>query len=118
MTYWHIGKVINDEVLDGQRAHYAEEIVVTPSRQLAAKYGRGFGKSYLHRMMQFAQVFPDERKVVTLSPQLSWSHFLALLPVRSDAAREFCIEQTFSSHLSVYYHGRGVAQQKVGGGHW
>lgn len=29
-------------------------------------------------MMQFADLFPDEQIVVTLSRQLSWSHFLIL----------------------------------------
>ena len=34
MMYWHIGKLINDEVLQNKRAEYGKEIVVTLSRQL------------------------------------------------------------------------------------
>ena len=34
MMYWHIGKLINDEILQNKRAEYGKEIVVTLSRQL------------------------------------------------------------------------------------
>jgi hypothetical protein len=33
------------------------------------------------RMMKFAEAFPDEEIVATLSQQLSWSHFRELLPL-------------------------------------
>jgi hypothetical protein len=33
-------------------------------------------------MVQFAQVFPEEAIVATLSRQLSWSHFRELLPLK------------------------------------
>jgi hypothetical protein len=50
---------------------YGEQIVVTASRQLVALYGRGYSEKNLRRMVQFAEVFPDEEIVVTLSRQLS-----------------------------------------------
>lgn len=98
---WHIGRRIDREVLGNKRATYAEEIVVTLSHQLTAQYGRGFDRPNLHRMVKFSQVFPDPEFVVTLSPQLSWSHFLALLPVWSEKARQFYIDQAISARLSV-----------------
>jgi uncharacterized protein DUF1016 len=58
-----------------ERATYGEQIVATLSRQLVADFGRGFEKKNLHRMMQFAEAFPDEAIVATLWRQLSWSHF-------------------------------------------
>lgn len=33
-------------------------------------------------MIQFAEVFPDEKIVVSLIRELSWTHFLALLPLK------------------------------------
>ena len=35
-------------------------------------------------MIQFYQEFPDREKVATLSQQLTWSHFVELLPIEDD----------------------------------
>ena len=40
-------------------------------------------------MMQFADQFSDFEIVVTLSRQLSWSHFIALIPLKSIEAKLF-----------------------------
>ncbi len=69
--YWKIGNRINAEVLQNKRAEYGNQIVVTVSRQLVESYGNGFTEKNMHRMMQFAEVFPDEQIVATLSRQLS-----------------------------------------------
>ena len=53
------------------RASYGDAIVVTLSRQLRADYGRGFAEKNLRRMVQFAEVFPEEEAVVALMRQLS-----------------------------------------------
>ena len=37
-------------------------------------------------MVQFAATFPDEPIVATLSRQLSWSHFVLLLPLKDPTA--------------------------------
>ena len=80
MTYWSIGKRINNEILDNQRAEYGKQIVVSVARQLSNEYGRSFEEKNLRRMMQFAQVFNDEQIVATLWRQLTWSHFKLLIP--------------------------------------
>ncbi len=68
---WHMGKRLASEHLQGGRAAYGKEILVTVSRELTAEYGRGFSYAELARMIQFADAFPDEAIVVTLSQQLS-----------------------------------------------
>ena len=101
LMYWHIGQRIGTEVLAGQRAGYGEGIVVTLSRQLVADYGRGFDEKNLRRMVQFAELFPGQDIVVTLSRQLSWSHFLALLPVKDPLARDFYAQMCSIERWSV-----------------
>ena len=64
---WHLGRRISSETLQGSRAAYGKQILVTVSRTLMAEYGRGFSYHELVRMVQFAQRFPDEAIVVTLS---------------------------------------------------
>lgn len=81
MLYWRIGARIRREILKSQRAEYGEEILPTLSAKLTPDYGEGFGKRNLLRMIKFAGAFTDERIVSTLSTQLSWSHFLEIIPI-------------------------------------
>jgi predicted nuclease of restriction endonuclease-like (RecB) superfamily len=92
MLYWHVGQRIHKEVLKEQRAEYGEEILPTLSQQLVREYGKGFNVSALTRMVKFAEVFPDENIVVTLSQQLSWSHFIEILPLKQPLEREYYAE--------------------------
>ena len=92
MMYWHIGERINREVLDNQRAEYGKAIVAQVARQLQDKYGRkGFDVKSIRRMMQFASLFADEQIVAQAARQLSWSHFMEVLPFKDDLQREFYI---------------------------
>jgi len=102
MMYWHIGERINREVLDNQRAEYGKQIVATVSRQLQTEFDiRGLDEKNVRRMMQFAQEFPDEQIVVTASRQLSWSHFVEILPLKDDLQREFYLTFAASERWSV-----------------
>jgi hypothetical protein len=83
MVYWQVGKRINEDVLYNQRAEYGKQIVPTVSAQLEKQYGRQFTEKNLRRMMRFAEVFHDFEIVAPLVRQLSWSHFLLLLPIKS-----------------------------------
>ncbi len=83
LLFWHIGKRINDEILKNERAEYGQQIVLTVSTQLELKYGRNFSEKNLRRMIQFAIEFSDFEIVVPLARQLSWSHFLILIPLKS-----------------------------------
>jgi len=86
LMYWEVGQYIGSMVLDGDRAGYGKRIVVTLSRQLEAQYGNSFEVKNLRRMIQFAKRFSDIEIVVPLARQLSWSHFITLLPLKSDDA--------------------------------
>ena len=63
-------------------------------------------------MMQFAKQFTNEQIVVTLSRQLSWSHFLALLPLKSIEAKQFYAQKITDEGWGVH-HTRKQIQQKV-----
>jgi len=101
MLYWHIGKRIRREVLKNERAEYGEQIVSTLSAQLVRDYGQGFGLRSLRRMIQFAEAFPDEPIVATLSQHLSWSHFVEILPLKKPLEREFYAERCRIERWSV-----------------
>ncbi|MDP3443200.1 MAG: PDDEXK nuclease domain-containing protein [Ignavibacteria bacterium] len=101
MLFWQVGKRILTHTLSHKRADYGKEIVVTLSRQLSERFGKSYEEKNLRRMIQFAGEFYDFEKVVTLSQQLSWSHFLALLPVKETNAREFYCLKAAESGWSV-----------------
>ena len=86
LMYWEVGRYIDAAVLKGVRGEYGKRIVVTLAQQLHEKYGSCFDYANVRRMMQFAARFPDSDIVVPLAQQLSWSHFIALLPLKSDEA--------------------------------
>ncbi len=92
LLYWHIGRRLHTDLLHEERADYGKQIVATVSAQLTQRYGRGFGKRNLHRMIRFGTIFPEEKIVTTLSAQLGWSHFCELLLVKEPLARDFYAE--------------------------
>lgn len=101
VLFWHIGKRILTHVLQNKRAEYGKQIVVMVSRYLVAKFGRNYEEKNLRRMIQFAEKYSDLENVVTLSRHLSWSHFLALIPLKDPKARDFYGELTYENLIGV-----------------
>ena len=98
MVYWNIGKRINDDILNNQRAEYGKKILKTLSEKLVYDYGNSFSEKNLRRMLQFNEVFPEQKIVVSLIRQLTWTHFIALIPIKDQIQRDFyaqmcCIEK-------------------------
>jgi len=92
LLYWHLGqRIVREKLVEG-RAAYGKRILAALSQQLVGEFGDGYSYSALTRMARFAELFPVEAIVVTLSQQLSWSHFLTLLPIKAPLAREFYAE--------------------------
>lgn len=77
-------------------------------------------------MRKFSRQFPDPAIVATLSKRLSWSHFVVLLPLRSDSARNFYADHAAADRLTVRelqraigrkaYERREIADSQVGPG--
>jgi predicted nuclease of restriction endonuclease-like (RecB) superfamily len=101
VLYWKVGERIRRTVLGSGRAGYGERILATLSQELVAEFGRGFEATNLSRMVKFAEAFPDEEMVATLSQQLSWSHFRELLPLDRPLQREFYAEMSRVEGWSV-----------------
>jgi len=89
LMYWEIGQYVGSVLLGGERAAYGKRIVAELAQQLVSKYGSAFDDHNLRRMMRFAQKFTDIQIVTELASQLTWSHFIELLPLGSDEARMF-----------------------------
>jgi predicted nuclease of restriction endonuclease-like (RecB) superfamily len=101
LLYWQIGDRIRREVLREQRAEYGKKIVAALGKQLEREFGRGFGDKNLRRMIQFAEVFSDREIVVSLIRQLTWTHFIALIPLDKPMQRNFYAEMCRVERWSV-----------------
>jgi hypothetical protein len=118
-TYWRIGKrIFEQEQRGGERAGYGERIVEQLARDLSARFGRGFSRSNVFQMRQFylaywarvqtpSGLFGEAGIVQTLSGQfdlpfpLSWSHYVRLLTVADDAARDYYEHEALRGGWSV-----------------
>jgi predicted nuclease of restriction endonuclease-like (RecB) superfamily len=101
LMYWEIGNYIGSVLLDGERGEYGKQIVSSLSTQLQARYGTSFELRNLRRMVQFAAKFSDFKIVSTLSTQLSWSHIVELLPLKTTAAQLYYAHDVAERNLGV-----------------
>ncbi|NWO04995.1 MAG: DUF1016 domain-containing protein [Alteromonadaceae bacterium] len=101
LLYWQVGKRINTDILQEQRAGYGEHVMSRLASELTQAYGRGWSKRNLANMCLFAQAYPDFSIVQTLSAQLSWSHFVLLISQKDSLQREFYTELCCLENWSV-----------------
>ena len=101
ILFWQIGNRINQDILQNKRAEYGKQIVPTVSAQLENKYGRNFTEKNVRRMLRFAEQFSDFQIVVTLSRQLSWSHFVELLPLKTLEAKLFYAQNASNNLFGI-----------------
>lgn len=110
LLYWHLGRRLLAESLHDERAPYGKRILATVSRELTVEFGQAFTLRSLYRAIQFSQRFTDQEIVSTLSTQLSWSHFIELLPIEAPLARDFYAEMCRIERWNVR-----TLRQKIGG---
>jgi len=107
---WRVGHRLLRENLQEGRAAYGKQILATVSQELSAEFGAGFSYTALTRMARFAEWVTDDRILASLSQELSWSHFIELLPIRDPLARDFYAEMCRVERWDVR-----TLRQKIGG---
>ncbi|TAN53474.1 MAG: DUF1016 family protein [Methylococcaceae bacterium] len=110
MLYWHVGHRIGVELLKKERAPYGQEMVSAVSRELTLAYGKGFTDRNLWHMKRFAEAFPDEKIVSSLSTVLSWTHFRHIIYLERPLQREFYAEMCRIERWSTR-----TLEKKIGG---
>ena len=75
ITYFEIGKLLNEA-----GGKYGDNIIDEYSKKLVKEVGKKYNRRTLFRMKKFYNVFSNE-KVTTMLTQLTWSHYLLLLPL-------------------------------------
>lgn len=98
-AYWKIGKRIVEEEQNGEeRAEYGKYVLKELAVALNQEFGKGFDERELRRMRQFYLTFPIRE---TLSPELTWSHYVELIRVDDEKARQFYLQETHLGGWSV-----------------
>jgi DUF1016 N-terminal domain len=105
-TYWRIGeRIFEQEQRGGERLGYGERIVERLAQDLSARFGRGFSRANVFQMRQFYLTY--RAKIQTASGQfdvpfpLSWSHYVRLLTVTDNAARDYYEHEALRGGWSV-----------------
>ena len=101
LLYWRIGRRIHADQLRGRRARYGELVFSRIAKALTTEFGTSFGEKSLRRMVQFSTAFADEQIVVSLIRQLSWTHFIALIPLADPLKRDFYAQMAATEGWSV-----------------
>lgn len=101
LLYWSVGDRLQREVLAGERAAYGQQLMERTGHRLSQEFGRGFEAKNLRRMVQFANAFPRSEIVASLMRELSWTHFLQLLPLKTEAARHYYAQAAAAERWSV-----------------
>jgi DUF1016 N-terminal domain len=101
LLYWQVGKRIQTEVLQDQRAEYGKQVIIALSKHLTQTYGKGWSERQLHYCILIAEVFPDREILHTLCAKLSWSHLKLIMGMEDPLKRSFYIEITQLEGWSV-----------------
>lgn len=97
-AYWNIGRVIVEDELKNNRGEYGKKQLLTISKNLTDKFGKGFSRANLQNMRLLYLKYP---KCQTLSGKLSWSHYCELLYISDDDKRSFYEKETINANWSV-----------------
>lgn len=105
-TYWLIGKhIVEFEQKGNSKAMYGKALLITLSKDLSLKFGKGFSRSNLTYMRKFYLMFPDfytlSKKSETPSHKLSWSHYFELLKANDKLEINFYLKQCEKENWSV-----------------
>ena len=80
-AYWQIGeRIVREEMKNKDRAEYGKYLIEKLCPDL------DIDQRLMHRIVKFYRVYPI---VVTLSPQLTWSHYIELIELENHRERSF-----------------------------
>ena len=96
---WEIGRfIVEYEQLGREKAEYGSSLLNKLSRDLKARFGKGFSKSNVYMMRQF---YIKYQNFQSLTGKLSWTHYTELLSVSDETARKFYEKQCINEKWSV-----------------
>jgi len=96
-TKWNIGKLLVEAQGGESRAKYGNGLIKEWSKDFTEKYGNGYSITNLKRYRQFYIAF---QKGAPVAHQLTWSHYIILLPLKNENERNYYINLCITHNLS------------------
>ena len=90
-TYYNVGKLLKEA-----GKHYGEGIIKVYSEKLKDD----IGKKYSVTTLKYIRMFYEYGKSQPIADQLSWSHYIELLPLKDNSKINYYINQIISLNLS------------------
>ena len=90
-TYYNIGKLLKEA-----GKHYGDGIIKEYSKRLKDD----IGKKYSVTTLKYMRMFYEYGKSQPIADQLSWSHYIELLPLKNNSKINYYISQIISLNLS------------------
>ena len=95
--YYNVGKMIVEAQGGESRAKYGDSLIKKISNKLTNDLGKGFDFTTIKRMRQFYLIM---KKGAPLAHQLSWSHYMELLPIKDINEISYYINISINQKLS------------------
>ena len=121
-AYWDIGCIIVEYEQNGsEKAKYGKKVLETLSEKLTSEFGKGFDVRNLRNMRSFYLTFPNRNALRT---DLTWTHYRALLRVKTEEARNWYIKEAtkgqwssrqLDRQISTLYYERLLASREKDG---
>ena len=92
-TYYNVGKMLSEA-----GSHYGEGIIKEYSKRLTADLNKKYDISTLNKMKKFYLLL---EKLATVSPNLSYSHYVEILPIDDINKAKYYIQITEKQNLSI-----------------
>jgi predicted nuclease of restriction endonuclease-like (RecB) superfamily len=99
LTYWAIGRhIVEYEQLGNEKSVYGSKILERLSKDLSDQLGRGFSRTNLISMRLCYIRYPE---VALLSDQLTWAHYVEIMPIDHELERRFYEKQAILEKWTV-----------------
>ena len=92
-TYYNVGKMLCEA-----GKNYGEDIIGKYSKKLTQELGKKYNTTTLKRIRQFYLLI---EKGATMSHQLSWSHYVELLPIKDVIEINYYIKYVLEKNIDV-----------------
>ena len=102
ITYFEIGKLLTEA-----GGKYGDNIIDEETKKLVVEVGKKYNRRTLFRMKQFYNMFNNE-KVSQFATQLSWSHYIELLPLNNIDEIKYYVNICKEQHI-----GRDLLREKI-----
>jgi predicted nuclease of restriction endonuclease-like (RecB) superfamily len=89
---WHIGKRVQETILQQKRAGYGKTLVESLSKELLQRFDKTWSAKTLWHYIKFYEIFPDEQILSAVRRELTWTHLKTLIYIEEPLRRSFYTE--------------------------